>query len=64
MAIKNVKILVFSETNSFNITCIMTEAGDSRYRYFGFRDATNNTKLNNTGAIVIVVSNLNNNTKS
>jgi hypothetical protein len=55
---------IINETNPFNKTCMITEAGDSHYGYFGFRDPIDNTKLNSTGAMDIVVSNLMNNTKS
>jgi hypothetical protein len=36
---------------------MITEAGDSHFEYFGFRDAVDNTKLEDDGAMNIVVDN-------
>jgi len=40
--------------------CMITEAGDSHFGYFGFRDAADITKLKDDGAMNVVVNNWNN----
>ena len=45
------------------LSCMITQAGESHYGYFGFRDADNKTRLIDIGAMDILVSNLKNDTK-